>query len=156
MSVRCVGGLGGYQVTTEATILKPTGTNPEYIFCLSTYIVAGDRFKSTTFTPFRPVDYDHLIVWNFKMWYIRPSQYRPSKHRLPPNTAAHFKSQIGFLKLILPPNAAVLEYHRFFTSPKNGGIRRDDCIPFFWRHPLFTKPTWCSRSYEGCNYQTPL
>ena len=46
---------------------------------------------------------------------------------LPPNTAAHFKSQIGFFKVILPPNTAVSEYCRFFASPKNGGIGGNDC-----------------------------
>ena len=46
----------------------------------------------------------------------------------PPNTAAHFKFKIWFLRVILPPNNAVLEYRRFFASPENGGIGRDDCI----------------------------
>ena len=57
----------------------------------------------------------------------------PSQYRLPPNTAAYFKSQIGF---ILPPcNTAVSEYRWFFASPKNGGIGRDDCInTSFYRH----------------------
>ena len=45
----------------------------------------------------------------------------PSKYLLPPNTAADFKSQIGFLKVMLPPNTAVSEYRQFFASPKNGG-----------------------------------
>ena len=63
--------------------------------------------------------------------YSPPSQYRPSQYRLPPNTAAHFKSQIGFFKVILPPITAVSEYRRFIASPKNGGIGRDDCSSYF-------------------------
>ena len=33
--------------------------------------------------------------------------------------------------LLLPPNTAVSEYRRFFTSPKTGGIGKDNCIRFF-------------------------
>ena len=51
---------------------------------------------------------------------------------LPPTTAAHFKSQIGFFKVILPPNTAVSEYRRFFASPMNSGIGRDDRITSFF------------------------
>ena len=47
-------------------------------------------------------DICQVAVRRYKM-YSRPSQYRPS------NTAAHFKSQIGFWKVILPPNTAVSE-----------------------------------------------
>ena len=46
--------------------------------------------------------------------YSCPSQYHPSQYRFPPNTAAHFKSQIGFFKVILSPNTAVSEYRQFF------------------------------------------
>ena len=35
--------------------------------------------------------------------YSRPSQYRPSQYCRPPNTAARFKSQIGFLGLCTLP-----------------------------------------------------
>ena len=38
---------------------------------------------------------------------------------------SHFKSQIGFFKVILPPNTTVSEYRLFFASPKNGGFGRD-------------------------------
>ena len=55
---------------------------------------------------------------------------RPSQYRLPPNTAAHFKSQIVFFKVILPPNTAVSKYRQFFANTKNGGIGRDDSIHY--------------------------
>ena len=41
------------------------------------------------------------------------------------NLKFHFKSQIGFFKVILPPNTTVSEYRLFFASPKNGGFGRD-------------------------------
>ena len=67
----------------------------------------------------------------------------PSQYHLPPNTAAHFKSQIGFSK-VFPPNTVVSEYRQFFASPKNCGIGRDDCRSVI----SFTVPSvWCQYSW---------
>ena len=56
--------------------------------------------------------------------YSRPTQYRPSVNRLPPNTAADFQVQnMFFLGYIISDSLnRRFQYRHYFAGPKSGGI----------------------------------
>ena len=61
--------------------------------------------------------------------YSRPSQYRASQYRLPPNTAAHFQVPNRLFKCYICDS----QHPSFFASCslKNGGIEGFDCTYLF-------------------------
>ena len=64
---------------------------------------------------------------------------------LVPNTSSHFRSQIGFFKVILPPNTAVSEY-RHFGIP--AVFRQSRALePRYWEGRLYSKNSYKQLSY---------